>query len=223
MGLQQLSESQQKILRYMLGNQHVATVEDLVAHLKVTRTAIVQHLNTLERDHFVEKRSFLRSLKAGRPSREYSLASKGLDLFPKQYSWFSALLLELVKKQSGTGGLVAGLQSMARNLEPMLTSQVSATTDAQRITETVKIMNSLSYEAVDVSSPSTKPNELAIEAHNCVFHHLANEYNEVCEFDLEILRILTRLEPKHTECMVRGGKSCRFTFTKPQSKSESKS
>ncbi|MCK7509177.1 MAG: hypothetical protein MZV70_37470 [Desulfobacterales bacterium] len=51
-----------------------------------------------------------------------------------------------------------------------------------------------------------------IEASNCVFHHLAAQYPEVCRFDLALLAAFVGTPVEHQECVVRGGQVCRFGF-----------
>lgn len=70
-------------------------------------------------------------------------------------------------------------------------------------------MNELAYQARCIEDGSR------IEAKNCVYHDLAHEFPEVCQFDLQLLaelmgRDFTQVE--HEECMARGGNACRFRF-----------
>jgi predicted ArsR family transcriptional regulator len=51
-----------------------------------------------------------------------------------------------------------------------------------------------------------------IEATNCVFHHLATRFPEVCHFDLALLSTFVGRPVVHDECIVRGGHVCRFSF-----------
>jgi predicted ArsR family transcriptional regulator len=51
-----------------------------------------------------------------------------------------------------------------------------------------------------------------IQARNCVFHHLAQQHPSVCRFDLALLARASGRRVEHAECMLRGGKVCRFRF-----------
>jgi predicted ArsR family transcriptional regulator len=69
-------------------------------------------------------------------------------------------------------------------------------------------MTELGYEA-QATQDKRQP---AIEACNCLYHHVAAVHPEVCEFDLALLRGVTGADVEHEECMVRGGSVCRFRF-----------
>ena len=71
-------------------------------------------------------------------------------------------------------------------------------------------MNQYGYEA---STTSPAKHQLpVIEAKNCVYHDLAKQFPEVCEFDLGLLSETLQAEVDHQECIVRGGGVCRFKF-----------
>ena len=71
------------------------------------------------------------------------------------------------------------------------------------------IMQELGY-AAQVAAP---PADDTIEANNCVFHNLAAEFPEVCRFDLGLIGAFAVSKVDHQECMVRGGRMCRFKLT----------
>ena len=52
-----------------------------------------------------------------------------------------------------------------------------------------------------------------VRAFNCVYHHLAQDHPQVCEFDLELMARVSGRRVDHVECMVRGGQCCRFRLT----------
>jgi predicted ArsR family transcriptional regulator len=70
-----------------------------------------------------------------------------------------------------------------------------------------RIMQELGYAAQPASAATT------IEASNCVFHHLAAKFPEVCRFDLALIGAFAGATVEHQECMVRGGRLCRFKLS----------
>ena len=212
--LETLGSRQQQLLHCLLQHKAGLTAEELVKALAITRTAVTQHLAALERDDFVVKADMQRT--AGRPSRAYVLTPKGINLFPKQYSWFSALLLESLKTELGSAGLSRYLRAMGRNLAVQLRTQLRSADQGKRVGELAQLMNQYGYEA-STASP-VKQQLPVIEAKNCVYHDLAKQYPEVCEFDLGLLSETMQAEVDHQECMVRGGGVCRFKFNERSKK-----
>ena len=55
----------------------------------------------LERDGYVSKTAPRKT--GGRPQNVYVLTEEGTNLFPKQYSWFSKLLIQTLREEVGRG------------------------------------------------------------------------------------------------------------------------
>src|ERR1051325_11278587 len=84
--------SQQAVLDHLLQQKAGATLEELVAAVGLSRTAVNQHLVSLEKSGHVQKAAPRKT--GGRPQHVYVLTELGANLFPKQYSWFSKMLIE---------------------------------------------------------------------------------------------------------------------------------
>lgn len=203
-GVEALGERQQAMLRLLQRDKDGLTVEDLVTRLAITRTAVRQHLAALERDGYVRKEGL--RVTGGRPGLVYVLTPAGNELFPKQYSWFSALVLARLRERLGPGGLAAFMRELAAEVASGLGTRIEGKEPRERIEEVARIMNDLGYDARVVADGATP----SIVASNCVYHHLAEEFPEVCEFDLGLLENLTGRRAEHPECMLRGGRVCRF-------------
>src|SRR5271170_5611539 len=92
--------SQQQVLNQLIECKAGATVDQLVTAVGLSRTAVNQHLIALERDGYIRKGDTRKT--GGRPQHVYILTEQGTNrLFPKQYSWFSKLLLDMLRKQLG--------------------------------------------------------------------------------------------------------------------------
>jgi len=200
---------QRELLLLLLEHKDGLTIDDLVTSLGITRTAISQHLAVLERDGYVEKGSLLKTL--GRPVSTYIVTNKGRDLLPKQYSWFSELLVESLKDEFGSERLTQYLQKMARRVAQQLKPRMAGKTSEEQITELAKILTELSYQA-NADATDTQSGRPAIIATNCVYHNVASKHPEVCEFDLALMSELLDRQVEHAECMVRSENVCRFRF-----------
>jgi predicted ArsR family transcriptional regulator len=208
--LERFGKRQQELLKLMLKNKAGVSIDELAAEAHVTRTAVRQHLMALEVEGYVCKGGVRKT--AGRPGQTFVLTTRGTDLFPKQYSWFSGLLLQAVKAERGSDGLAQWLRGLAGTIASSLNARLEGKDREQRQEAVVAILNDLAFEAAAVL-PADHPGEPVIEASNCVYHELATQFPEVCEFDLELLSKLTGSSVDHQECMIRGGNVCRFRFS----------
>lgn len=200
--LETLGERQQQLLSLLLDDKRGLTVETLSERLKITRTAVRQHLAALERDELVQRGDTQPS--GGRPEQLYRLSDRGAELFPRRYWWFSELLIESVAADIGRDAVGAKLDQMGRDVGAKLRAS-SADDATSRVAAMAKIMQDLGYAAR--VAPATGD---TIEASNCVFHHLAARFPEVCRFDLGLIGTFADAKVDHQECMVRGGQMCRF-------------
>lgn len=197
-----LGTTQSDLLHLLLRHKDGMTIDGLAATLKVSRNAVRQHLTALERDGLVTKGATLPS--RGRPQQTFILNAKGREKFPRQYSWFADLLISQALAAEGVdvvAGKLSALGTQAAALvEPGLKG---APATPERIEALAAAMSELGYDAM-----LSDKNE--IKAYNCIFHDLAASYPSVCSFDLALISKASGGTVEHAECMVRGGKSCRF-------------
>lgn len=200
---------QQQLLGMLLEHKSGLTVDELGKLLQITRTAVNQHLLALERSGYIAKDKLTRT--GGRPGHTYVLTEAGHALFPKQYAWFSRLLLESLEAELGKEGLARYLDKLGAGLSETLLSRVQGLTPEQRLFEVVAILEELGYAAelqpVSEQTPDEGP---VINAHNCVYHDLAKTHNEVCQFDISLLKSLLGADIEHKSCMARGDDCCQF-------------
>lgn len=197
-------DRQRELLEKLLFKKAGLTIDDLAKELNISRNAVQQHTLALEKGGYVEKGEL--NATGGRPSQVYVLSEKGMNLFPKQYSWFSELLLGSLKSQLGTEGLQIKMDEIAQTLSQNLKPKLMGMSLPERISEVSRIMQDLGFET-EVIEGDDLP---SIVAHNCVYHHLAKEFEEVCQFDRSLLESLLENEINHEECIVKGGEVCKF-------------
>jgi DeoR family transcriptional regulator, suf operon transcriptional repressor len=208
----QATSSQQDVLNHLLENKAGATLDELVKAIGLSRTAINQHLISLERDGFIQK-SVPRKT-GGRPQHVYVLTETGGNLFPKQYSWFSKMLFETLRGQVGEEHLSQYMYDLGVQLSAGLIPRLVGKNRAERINEIVQIMNETGFVARTIAAGSGEKLP-RVECKNCVYHDLSKESPEVCRFDIGFLSGLMGAEVEHLSCMQRGGQSCRFRFIPP--------
>ncbi len=208
--LNTIGERQQSLLKLLLVNQVGMTVDELAQALDISRNAVVQHLTTLEGLGFVQ--NTIQSSTGGRPSKRYTLTSNGKEVFPRHYGLFANTLIHLLRKKLGEQELSLYMVELGEIIARQYQAQLDESeTLNEKLTVLVQIMLELGYEARANTNDEGAPE---IIANNCVFHQLAEECKTVCELDIAfITSALNGASVDHRECMVRGGRCCRFTIT----------
>ena len=210
-----LGARQQELLRALLASPGGMSIDQLRRELGISRNAVIQHLQSLERLELVENARGHSTV--GRPGKVYFLSPAGRELFPRHYALFSNLLLSSLRGKYGEQELCDMLDALGRDLAEQFRSRVDARgTLAERVEQVALIMQELGYETG--SSPLARPRPAdtsggcRIIASNCVFRKLAQECPAVCRLDLALLESLAGAPVRHEECVGRGGSCCRFRF-----------
>lgn len=200
----------EQLLHLLLERKTGLTVEELARRLRVSRNAVRQHLTSLVADGLVTKGSMQAT--GGRPEQLYVLSAVGHESFPRKYSWFAELLLDSLRTEKGETGLIARCEKLGHKVGVQLqTSHPASEQPSERVKQLASVMQELGYEATS-TEPSGRQLPM-IEATNCVFHHLAARFPEICHFDLALLSTFVGRPVVHDECIVRGGHVCRFKFS----------
>lgn len=197
---------QQQILKLLLENKAGLSIDEIATALAISRNAVQQHFSVLEKDGYIQAGVLNKT--AGRPVRSYVLTDAGINSFPKQYAWFSELVLTDLKNELGSEAFQRYLHKLSSNLSQSLLPQFEGKQTGERIEELVKVMDGLGFNARNMTDSST--NERAIEANNCIYHDLAQKHEELCEFDRTLISSLLDKAIDHVECMAKGGAVCRF-------------
>jgi predicted ArsR family transcriptional regulator len=204
--------SQQEVLNQLMERTAGATLDELVAAVGLSRTAVNQHLMALERDGYIQKAAPRKT--GGRPQNVYVLTETGTNLFPKQYSWFSKLLIQTLRQEIGEERVSAYMYDLGVKLSAGLIPRLIGKNRAERIAEIVKIMNETGFIAKIVAAEGADKLP-RVECRNCVYHDLSKDYPEVCRFDIGFLSGLMGAEVEHQACVQRGADCCRFRFVPP--------
>lgn len=209
--MRSLHSNQQLILKHLLRHSDGATLDELAAYLKISKTAAKEHLLKLEGHGYI---SFADTRGAvGRPRRRYLLSPEGHEVFPKQYSWLSSVLLELLAQDLGTDGVSRLMESLADKVAGSLSEKFrNGATSAERLAEINRVMNELGYQSYLRQSDVRKG--AILEATNCVYHAVAKRHPELCGFDVRFLKNVSGMKVKLEACIARGDSVCRFCLKK---------
>jgi len=204
--LSTFSQRQQTLLRSLLQHREGLTVSDLTHKLSISRNAVNQHLNSLDCAGFID--NAMSSSTGGRPSKVYMLSAKGLELFPRHYALFSSLLIQWIKQKLGEAELEICMKELGALVAEEFRPQVQKhTTQTDQMTEVANIMQELGYEA-RIETDTKDVSEII--ASNCVFHQLAKDSQEICKLDTSLMSHLLEADIEHRECIIKGGRCCRF-------------
>jgi DeoR family transcriptional regulator, suf operon transcriptional repressor len=203
---QEMLSRQDQLLELLLNSKKGLSIEEIATRLEISRNAVKQHLTGLENSQLVKKDTLNNT--GGRPSRNYVLTEKGINHFPKQYAWFCSLILAELKDEMSDDLFRAFMRKIAEKLAKTLKPQFIGKSLAERAELLVEIMQSLGYHA-DLSSGFVNA-EPAIEAFNCVYHDLAQQHPELCEFDRTLMMTLLEQPVEQTGCMANNDCSCLF-------------
>lgn len=203
-GLRRFGPTQQKLLRELLQAPQGATVETLCVALRITHNAVRQHLSALLAAGAVAHGSARAS--GGRPQARYLLTADGRGLFPRNYGLIAGKVLERLYADAGPAQVRAMLVGLGRELGLAAAGVDDAHSTDDVATALAGQLDALGYEA----QTARHEGELQVEAFNCVFHALARAHPEVCQFDLAFMEAASGRPIEHLECLVRGGRACRF-------------
>ena len=203
-------ESRQQVLSYLIDHKSGTTVDELVAAVGLSRTAVNQHLMVLEREGYVTRQTALRRT-VGRPGHLYVLTESGVDLFPKKYASFSRLLLESMREQLGQEQLGKSMYDLGVKTSANLIPRLVGKNRSERVIEIVSVMNEAGFRASTIA-PEESERLPRIRCTSCVYHDLSKDFPEVCRFDIGFLSGLMGAEIEHEACMQQGEDACRFRF-----------
>lgn len=202
-------DSRRQVLTELLERKSGSTVDEVIASVGLSKTAVNHHLMVLEREGHVRRAASRKT--GGRPGRIYVLTEEGTNLFPKKYSWFSRLLIQTLREQLGEEKLAQHMYDLGVKMSADLIPRLVGKNRVERVNEIVKIMNETGFRASTVSSEKTDKIP-RVQCTNCVYHDLSKDYPEVCRFDIGFLSGLMGAEVEHQACMQRGSDTCRFRF-----------
>ncbi|MEQ1638157.1 MAG: HTH domain-containing protein [Methylococcales bacterium] len=193
-----------QILKLLLNAKNGLCIDQMANELQISRNAIKQHLIPLERTQLIQRHTL--NTTGGRPAQSYVLTENGINHFPKQYSWFCNLILTDLKAEMGDEAFKRYMAKLGVNLARSLIAQFEGQNQADKVTKLVAVMQSLGYHA-QLDQTSKVP---VILAFNCIYHDLAQQHPELCEFDHALISTLLEKPIKQAECMAHNDCVCRF-------------
>lgn len=211
--LEHFGQTQQQLLRFLLRQAAGAGVDAFSVALDISHNAVRQHLAALERDGFVARGDTKPT--GRRPEQLYVLTPRGREVFPRRYDAMADLMIEEVAQSAGPAALAQLMTRMGEKAARDLASVESPAPQDKDEAPASVLARRLATVMLEAGYEAEAGEGAEVVAHNCVFHHLAARFPQVCEFDLAFMRAASGAAIEHTECMVRGGHVCRFNLRQP--------
>lgn len=208
--LRKISSRQHQILELLLKNRRGLSIDSIADTLGISRTAVKQHFFAIENEDYIRKD--IPSKTAGRPATLYVITDKGINYFPKQYAWFLEMVLGNLIQKSGPEQFKSYMSTLGVTLAQNLRGRFEGKSLNERMKELTAVMEELGYQTEAVSD--NENSTVSIQAHNCVFHDLAQKHAEICALDLALMSRLLDREVTQSDCMAKGGCVCRFSIKK---------
>lgn len=205
LALNQLGQTQRRLLRHLLSRQAGATIEALCEVLGISHNAVRQHLAALGARGYVARGKAIPS--GGRPRAVFVLEPAGRALFPRNYGLIAQGMLEHTYARGGVEAVQAMLSEIGGRLGEQAAARLAgASSEAEAVRLLAEQLDALGYEAEVVRVGD----HTEVQAWNCVFHGLARAHADVCQFDLAFMRSATGRAVRRTTCMLHGEPACRF-------------
>ncbi|WP_442951646.1 helix-turn-helix transcriptional regulator [Paenibacillus sp. GYB003] len=195
--MEQESSTRKTIVK-MLKTSGPLGVSEMAKRLAITEMAVRRHLNTLERDGYIDSHIVRQSM--GRPMHVYRLTEAAEDLFPKNYH---TLALDLLGEIDG--GLVAELfgkrkERLLHKYEPIMEGK----TLEEKVESLADIQNAGGYMA----NWERTEGGFVLQEFNCPISQVAGQYGEACECEQQLFEELLETKVERTECLAKGGGKC---------------
>lgn len=173
------------------------TVPDLVAALHLTRTAVLNHLATLQAEGFVRRQGLRRGTR--RPSVLYEATPAADAVFPKGYDTFAVAVLDALKRDE-PGALARTLARVGDAWIAHDAPRVRRLRGRARLEEARKILAERGF----MPTLATDNGDRVLREHNCPVMRLAADHAEVCDMVHRWLESLVGEPLTRVRCMRRG-------------------
>jgi predicted ArsR family transcriptional regulator len=179
-------------------------VSELAEQLGITEMAVRRHLNTLERDQFIQTALVRQAM--GRPTNRYSLTDSGHNLFPKNYSDITIDFLKDIEELEGIEKIDTLFERREARLEAKHREQMKGLTFEEKVKALAEIQNEKGYM---VKWEKLDDGEYVLKEYNCPISQVAKEYQKACNCELSLFQKLLGTEDvERTECLAKGGEHC---------------
>jgi DeoR family transcriptional regulator, suf operon transcriptional repressor len=181
------------------------TAKELAATFGLTPNALRRHLKELASEGLVECAKQIRGV--GGPVLAYSLTAAGEALFPRAYDSALSTLLETVRTQNGTEGVVTLFRAQWERVAGNAKAELAGLPLNERAQLLAELLTSHGYMA---ESADAGPDGALIREHNCVLRSVAERFPEVCAAEETFLAEFLGAVVERRKHIASGASCCEY-------------
>ena len=181
------------------------TVGELTAAVRLTRTAVLNHLAALQVEGLARRRGLRRGKR--RPSIVYEVTQSADVVFPKTYDAFAADLLQALRNQ-GASALNRALQ----RVETMWIARDGPRVQSLRGHARAEMVGKILAERGFLPTLERNHSEFVLREYNCPVMRLAADHPEVCDAIHRWMEALLGARLSRVHCMRRGDAFSEYRF-----------
>ena len=199
-----------RVLRTLLLNQK-RTINELAEAVEINPISVRHHVNKLEAEGLIQSEEERHGV--GRPHLVYSLTPKGMEQFPQRYLQLTLRLLQQLKENLSPEMINELFQELAEGIAGDLTKGINL--DDLNLEQRLRLLQDvLTEEGFMVNIIEDDGDYYLVEA-SCPYHHLGEDYPEICVVDRELIAHFVSTTPKRIECILDGDKQCKYLIKGP--------
>jgi DeoR family suf operon transcriptional repressor len=184
------------------------SAKELAASFGLTPNALRRHLKELGAEGLVQCARQVRGV--GGPVLLYSLTDAGEALFPRAYDSTLTTLLDGVRAQSGTEGVVALFRAQWERVAGGAKEELARLPLNERAQLLAELLTSHGYMA---ESEMMQRDEGLIREHNCVLRSVAERFPEVCAAEETFLAEFLGAVVERRKHIASGASCCEYCVT----------
>ena len=183
------------------------TVDELASELRLTRTAILNHLNSLMGEGLVERAGLRRGPR--RPSVVYKLAANADRMFPQGYEEFLGDVLDALgsRRPPYTKNVIHRVRDrwIARDL-----SKVKSLRGEHRVNRALDVLSQRGF----MPKIERVQGKRVVQQHNCPLLHVCQRYPDVRDLITRWIQALFGTPITRLGCVATGNTSCSYVFSR---------
>ena len=185
------------------------SVAQLSKHMGITPMAVRQHLMSLEKRGIISYKPKKSGI--GRPVFLYSLTDKARDIFPKSYIGFIKDMLSIVEEEGGRKNVEKIFMQMK---DRTLNGKYRSLMGKKDLEEKVNALVSMLDAEGRMVELEVNKDAFSIKQFNCLLHGIAEDYPEVCKYELQMYQDLLGKDLKRIGCQADGELACVYVLPK---------
>jgi predicted ArsR family transcriptional regulator len=199
------NSTRNRVLRSLLLNQN-RTVNELAESVDINPISVRHHVNKLEAEGLIQSEEERHGV--GRPHLVFSLTPKGMEQFPQRYLQLTLRLLEQLKSSLPEKVLGKLFKEVAEGIAGEMTKDINL--DDLDLKERLELLQEvLTTEGFMVTLEEDDGDFYIVEA-SCPYHHVGEDFPEICVVDQELIAHFVSTTPKRVECILDGDRQCKY-------------